>query len=120
MLGPLLTAALENALRMGDAAITGPVSRGDAGTVARHVQRAGRDRPRLAPAYVALARRTADRAIANGRLRPVDAEPLLGVLADPAARRRTAREAATVTAGRAHPRGAGRGARRAARARSPW
>ncbi|BCB85631.1 hypothetical protein Psuf_029440 [Phytohabitans suffuscus] len=35
------------------------------------------------PAYVAMARRTADRAIAAGRLRPVDAERLLDVLADP-------------------------------------
>jgi hypothetical protein len=32
-------------------------------------------------AYLALARRTADRAIASGRLRPMDAEPLLSVLA---------------------------------------
>jgi hypothetical protein len=35
--------------------------------------------------YLALARRTADRAIAGGRLRPVDAEPLLEVLAHPSA-----------------------------------
>ncbi|MFE2433030.1 DUF2520 domain-containing protein [Streptomyces sp. NPDC059373] len=34
MLGPLLGAALDNALRSGDAALTGPVARGDAGTVA--------------------------------------------------------------------------------------
>ena len=33
VLGPLLDAALDNALRTGDAALTGPVSRGDAGTV---------------------------------------------------------------------------------------
>lgn len=85
VLGPLLTAALENALRMGDSAITGPVSRGDAGTVARHVQELARTAPDSLPAYVALARRTADRVIATGRLRAVDAEPLLGVLADPAA-----------------------------------
>jgi predicted short-subunit dehydrogenase-like oxidoreductase (DUF2520 family) len=85
VLGPLLTAALENALRMGDSAITGPVSRGDAGTVARHVQELARTAPDSLPAYVALARRTADRVIASGRLRPVDAESLLGVLADPTA-----------------------------------
>ncbi|GAA1619724.1 Rossmann-like and DUF2520 domain-containing protein [Catellatospora bangladeshensis] len=82
VLGPLLTAALENALKMGDAAITGPVSRGDAGTVARHVRELERTAPDSLPAYVALARRTADRAIATGRLRATDAEPLLGVLAD--------------------------------------
>ncbi|MBM0207143.1 DUF2520 domain-containing protein, partial [Micromonospora sp. STR1s_5] len=38
--------------------------------------------PESVPAYLALARRTADRAIAAGRLRPVDAQSLLGVLAD--------------------------------------
>lgn len=79
VLGPLLNAALRNALKMGDNALTGPVSRGDAGTVARHVEVLA-DSGSL-PAYLALARRTADRAIASGRLRATDAEALLGVLA---------------------------------------
>ena len=38
MLGPLLSAALDNALRLGDAALTGPVARGDADTVASHIE----------------------------------------------------------------------------------
>jgi predicted short-subunit dehydrogenase-like oxidoreductase (DUF2520 family) len=79
VLRSLLEAALDNALRMGDNALTGPVSRGDAGTVARHVE-ALRDTPSL-PSYLALARRTADRAIASGRLRATEAEALLDVLA---------------------------------------
>jgi len=82
VLGPLLRAALENTLRMGDGALTGPVSRGDAGTVAKHLDRLAATAPESLPPYVALARRTADRAIAVGRLRPVDAESLLDVLAD--------------------------------------
>jgi predicted short-subunit dehydrogenase-like oxidoreductase (DUF2520 family) len=82
VLGPLLRAALENALRLGDAALTGPVSRGDAGTVARHLDRLAVVAPESVPGYLALARRTADRAIAAGRLRPVDAVSLLEVLAD--------------------------------------
>ena len=36
--------------------------------------------PESVPPYLALARRTADRVIAAGRLRPMDAEPLLDVL----------------------------------------
>ena len=44
VLAPLLHAALDNALRLGDAALTGPVSRGDAGTVAAHLDRARGDR----------------------------------------------------------------------------
>lgn len=77
VLSPLLHAALDNALRLGDAALTGPVSRGDAGTVAKHLERMPAD---AVPAYLALARRTADRAIASGRLRPQDAAQLLDVL----------------------------------------
>ena len=37
LLGPLLSASLDNALRFGDAGLTGPVARGDAETVAAHV-----------------------------------------------------------------------------------
>ncbi|GGL03146.1 Rossmann-like and DUF2520 domain-containing protein [Mangrovihabitans endophyticus] len=82
VLTPLLQAALDNALRCGDGALTGPVSRGDAGTVRHHLRRLP---PEVVPAYLALARRTADRAVAAGRLRPADAAPLLDVLADAAA-----------------------------------
>ncbi|MBY8873185.1 DUF2520 domain-containing protein [Micromonospora sp. PLK6-60] len=80
VLAPLLRAALENALRLGDDALTGPVSRGDAGTVRRHLERLAATAPESLAPYLALARRTADRAIAAGRLRPADAEPLLDVL----------------------------------------
>jgi predicted short-subunit dehydrogenase-like oxidoreductase (DUF2520 family) len=81
VLDPLLHAALDNTLRLGDAALTGPVSRGDGGTVARHLAALGASAPQSVPAYLVLARRTADRAIAAGRLRARDAEPLLDVLA---------------------------------------
>jgi predicted short-subunit dehydrogenase-like oxidoreductase (DUF2520 family) len=81
VLAPLLGAALDNALRFGDAALTGPVSRGDAGTVAKHLDTLAAGAPDSVPTYLALARRTADRAIASGRLRPQDAALLLDVLA---------------------------------------
>jgi predicted short-subunit dehydrogenase-like oxidoreductase (DUF2520 family) len=82
MLGPLLGAALDNALRSGDAALTGPVARGDAGTVAAHVAELRRHAPATVSGYLAMARATADRALAHGLLRPELAEDLLGVLAD--------------------------------------
>jgi predicted short-subunit dehydrogenase-like oxidoreductase (DUF2520 family) len=94
VLAPLLRAALENSLQMGDAALTGPVSRGDAGTVAKHLDRLAATSPDSMPSYLALARRTADRAIAAGRLRPVDAESLLDVLAAPRDRDRDREPAA--------------------------
>jgi predicted short-subunit dehydrogenase-like oxidoreductase (DUF2520 family) len=81
LVAPLLSAALDNALRYGDQALTGPVSRGDAGTVAAHVEVLGRTSPQARTAYVALARVTADRALAAGTLRPEAAEALLDVLA---------------------------------------
>jgi len=81
MIAPLLQAALDNALRHGDAALTGPVARGDAGTVRRHLRELVDHAPDSVGGYVAMARRTADRAIASGRLRRVDAGALLDVLA---------------------------------------
>jgi predicted short-subunit dehydrogenase-like oxidoreductase (DUF2520 family) len=80
MLGPLLGAALDNALRLGDAALTGPVARGDADTVAGHVAALRAAAPEALPAYLALARLTADRALATGMLAAPDAQRLLDVL----------------------------------------
>jgi len=82
MLGPLLSAALDNALRLGDAALTGPVARGDAETVAGHVQALRAYAPEALPAYLALARLTASRAMAAGLLAAPDARRLLDVLAE--------------------------------------
>lgn len=83
VLGPLLGAALDGALRSGDAALTGPVARGDAGTVRAHLQVLAEVAPDILPSYVAMARLTADRAIAAGRLDPDRAWALLDVLATP-------------------------------------
>jgi predicted short-subunit dehydrogenase-like oxidoreductase (DUF2520 family) len=83
LLGPLLSASLDNALRFGDAGLTGPVARGDADTVAAHLAAlaaAPAASPAVIAAYTAMARLTADRALAAGLLKPGDAERLLGVL----------------------------------------
>jgi predicted short-subunit dehydrogenase-like oxidoreductase (DUF2520 family) len=70
MLGPLLSAALDNALRHGDRALTGPVARGDAGTVRTHLRVLAEHAPDMLPAYRVLAGRTASRAEQAGLLRP--------------------------------------------------
>ncbi len=80
MLSPLLFAALDNALRLGDAGLTGPVARGDAGTVAGHLETLRDAAPEALAVYVALARLTADRALAAGLLTAPDAARLLDVL----------------------------------------
>lgn len=82
LVAPLLSAALDNALRSGDQALTGPVMRGDAATVAAHLAVIAEVSPEAAAGYRALARLTADRAVGAGLLRADDAERLLTVLAE--------------------------------------
>ncbi len=79
MLTPLLAAALDNALRTGDQALTGPVVRGDAGTVAEHLAELAAV-PQTRSTYCALARATVQRALQRGRLRPAEAQSVLAVL----------------------------------------
>lgn len=74
VLRPLLGAALDNALAAGDSALTGPVARGDAGTVAAHLDALATHAPHERPLYLEMARATA------GRLRTPDPD-LLDVLA---------------------------------------
>jgi predicted short-subunit dehydrogenase-like oxidoreductase (DUF2520 family) len=62
VVGPLARAALENTLRRGQAALTGPVARGDAAAVAAHLDALDEVDPRLARAYCADSLRTAQRA----------------------------------------------------------
>ena len=62
VIGPLARASLENALQRGQAALTGPVARGDAAAVAGHLRALTEVDPQLAQAYRANSLRTAQRA----------------------------------------------------------
>lgn len=83
LLGPLLRASLENALTSGESALTGPVARGDAGTVAAHAA-ALREHALdtgsgdILDAYMAMSAATAARA---ARRRLLSAETYLAVQA---------------------------------------
>lgn len=79
-LRPLLTAALDNALEQGDAALTGPIVRGDVETVRAHVAGLVADAPQTLASYVTMARATLDRAVTDGRLLPIRARKMLQVL----------------------------------------
>ena len=81
-LRPLLTAALDNALRDGDAALTGPMVRGDAGTVAAHLEEVAAVAPHTLPSYVALAGDTLDRVVTDGRVLPIRALKIRRLLED--------------------------------------
>ena len=74
ILGPLARAALENTLRRGQSALTGPVARGDAAAVAAHLRALGVVDSQLAQAYCASSLRTAQRAHAPEEVFTVLAE----------------------------------------------
>ncbi|MEW2478012.1 Rossmann-like and DUF2520 domain-containing protein [Mycobacterium sp. NPDC051198] len=62
VVGPLARAALDNAMQRGQAALTGPVARGDAAAVTAHLNALRALDPQLAQAYRADSLRTAQRA----------------------------------------------------------
>ncbi|WP_097247744.1 Rossmann-like and DUF2520 domain-containing protein [Nocardia amikacinitolerans] len=68
LLAPLASAALDNALRRGQSALTGPVARGDADAVATHLAALEATDERLAAGYRAMSLRTAERAKTNPAL----------------------------------------------------
>jgi predicted short-subunit dehydrogenase-like oxidoreductase (DUF2520 family) len=78
MLAPLASAALDNALRRGRSALTGPVARGDAGAVAAHLDVLEAVDDRLAAGYRALSLRTAELVRTNPALLDLLATPRSG------------------------------------------
>jgi predicted short-subunit dehydrogenase-like oxidoreductase (DUF2520 family) len=84
VLRPLLGAALANALDYGDDALTGPVVRGDVTTIRAHVDAfAAAGTPAATrDAYNSLARATAARAEADGRIAPAVARDIRQALSE--------------------------------------
>lgn len=82
VLRPLLVAALDNVLAYGDAALTGPVVRGDVTTIRAHIDAlaAADVDDATVDAYLELARATARRAEADRRLSPATATTIRQVL----------------------------------------
>lgn len=76
LLAPLLSASLDNALRLGDKSLTGPVARGDCEVIRKNLD-ALQERPSTQNAYRALARLATDRALAAGLLSVDQAADLL-------------------------------------------
>ncbi|WP_020496176.1 Rossmann-like and DUF2520 domain-containing protein [Sciscionella marina] len=80
LLAPLLSASLDNALRFGDRALTGPVARGDAETVRAHLRELDEHAPASVAAYRELAKRTATRAKGAGLLGATGEQDILDAL----------------------------------------
>ncbi len=78
-LGPLVAASVDNVLERGATALTGPIARGDVGTVERHLALLDADLPELASAYRALGMVTL--AQVRAELPPATAEALAGLFA---------------------------------------
>ena len=80
VLRPLLSAALDNALAYGEAALTGPVVRGDVATVEAHVEALEGEPGPTRDAYVSMARATTEQAVESGSLTPDRGRDLKRVL----------------------------------------
>jgi predicted short-subunit dehydrogenase-like oxidoreductase (DUF2520 family) len=80
--GPLIEQTLGNARSLGvAAALTGPMTRGDRGTVARHLATLGQHAPGVVPLYLAAAEREIELAMRRGALTPEAAAELRSTLA---------------------------------------
>jgi predicted short-subunit dehydrogenase-like oxidoreductase (DUF2520 family) len=80
--GGLIEQTLGNARALGiRAALTGPMTRGDVGTLERHLDAMRRLAPRALPLYVAAAEREIALAESRGSLAPEAAESMRGILA---------------------------------------
>jgi predicted short-subunit dehydrogenase-like oxidoreductase (DUF2520 family) len=80
--GPLIEGTLDNARALGiRAALTGPITRGDVGTLRAHLEALRAHAPGVLDLYVAAARREVDLAEARGALAPEDAGRMRSALA---------------------------------------
>jgi predicted short-subunit dehydrogenase-like oxidoreductase (DUF2520 family) len=79
---PLMQAALDNALAYGDAALTGPIVRGDVQTVRAHLQTLADTSLETLESYVSMGRATANHAVLDGRLQPHRAAVVVEALND--------------------------------------
>ena len=80
-LGPLVSQSVSNAVKTGpEEALTGPIVRGDAGTLELHLEHISRSLPHLLPLYGAVAAETVHLSMRSGRLSPEKAVYLLDAI----------------------------------------
>ena len=85
VLHALVDASVANTLQNGTKALTGPVSRGDVGTVESHLAALSeyslsRSHPGARNSYIALARSTTAKALTMGRITEAQAQEILAIL----------------------------------------
>ena len=80
--GPLIEGTLGNAKALGiRASLTGPMTRGDVGTLESHLATLARHAPDVLDLYIAAARREIELAVGRGALAPEDAAKMRAALA---------------------------------------
>jgi len=78
---PLLRGTIANIERVGiPKCLTGPIARGDTGTIEKHIKAMQKAAPALLPTYLDLGRQTIPIALAKGRIGQHQAEELLKLL----------------------------------------
>ncbi|NLY27526.1 MAG: DUF2520 domain-containing protein [Alcaligenaceae bacterium] len=83
---PLVRGTLASIEQLGPVAgMPGPVSRGDAGSVAKHVKALAENQPDLLPLYSLLCQETVSMALESGRINPEHAAQLRALLSQSAA-----------------------------------
>lgn len=83
LVAPLVEQTWQNLRRATpEGALTGPVARGDAETIQKHLEELAEDRPHLIPFYAALSTEMVRVAVRAGHLNQKRAETLLGLLQD--------------------------------------
>ncbi|WP_420095621.1 Rossmann-like and DUF2520 domain-containing protein [Brevibacterium sediminis] len=85
VLHALVDASVANTMQNGPKALTGPISRGDVGTIEAHLAALSefslsRSNPAVRNCYIALARSTAAKALAMGRITEAQAQQILSAL----------------------------------------
>lgn len=85
VLHALVDASVANTMQNGPKALTGPISRGDFGTIEAHLAALSefslsRSNPAVRNSYIALARSTAAKALAMGRITEAQAQQILSAL----------------------------------------
>ncbi|UCB42492.1 MAG: DUF2520 domain-containing protein [Dehalococcoidales bacterium] len=80
---PLLHGTIANIERVGiPKCLTGPIARGDTGTIRKHINAMQKADPNLLPTYLDLGRQTIPIALAKGRINQHQAEALQNLLKD--------------------------------------
>ena len=83
LLLPLVQASLENVKDLGpEQGLTGPIVRGDTGTVADHIRALKNDAPELLPLYLQMGKMTASIAGRSNRLDPENAIAILNLFSE--------------------------------------